>query len=156
MKEINPDIEIKGEYINSDTKIECFCKIHKIIFYSRPYHLKSGKGCPVCGREKLRKMFSKTLEKFKEEMHKLDNTIEIVGDYVNGKTKIKCHCSVCNKYWEAEPNNLLSGKGCPFCASSKGEKKIAKWLEENGIKFLREYRFPNCKDIRPLPFDFYL
>lgn len=30
------------------------------------------------------------------------------------------------------------------------------WLNNNGIHFIREYKIEECKNVRPLPFDFYL
>ena len=156
MKEINPYIEIEGEYINSDTKISCHCLRCNNHWEAIPYHLKAGEDCPICARGKLAQSLSLTLEEFKEKLKKVDETIEVTGDYVNNRTNIKCHCTVCNNDWEASPGNLLAGKGCPVCASSKGEKKIRKQLEEHKVNFVQEYRFNDCRDIKPLPFDFYL
>jgi very-short-patch-repair endonuclease len=39
---------------------------------------------------------------------------------------------------------------------SKGEYEIAKWLERNNIIFIKEKKFDDCKNIRKLPFDFYI
>lgn len=43
-----------------------------------------------------------------------------------------------------------------ICRESKGEKEIRKYLNLNNIKFIPQYKFSDCKDIRILPFDFYL
>lgn len=40
--------------------------------------------------------------------------------------------------------------------NSKGEKQISEILEKLNIKFKREYKFDNCKNINVLSFDFYL
>lgn len=45
---------------------------------------------------------------------------------------------------------------CPQCNESKGEKKIRLWLEKNNIPYKKQEKFDNCRDIKPLPFDFYL
>jgi len=45
---------------------------------------------------------------------------------------------------------------CPTCKSSYGVRKIIKYLTENNIDFVREYEFDECKNIKKLPFDFYL
>jgi hypothetical protein len=50
----------------------------------------------------------------------------------------------------------LLGQGCPICNESKGENEIRKYLIKNNIKFIQQYKFPNCKHIKKLPFDFYL
>ena len=39
---------------------------------------------------------------------------------------------------------------------SKSEKYIANYLSFQNILFEQEYIFPDCRDINPLPFDFYL
>ena len=54
------------------------------------------------------------------------------------------------------PNNHLNNNGCPRCKESKGEKEIREWLINNKIKYKPQHRFPECKNILTLPFDFYL
>lgn len=51
---------------------------------------------------------------------------------------------------------LTDDNGCPNCTSSKGERKIYNWLTLHQYEFKREYRFIDCRDIFPLPFDFYV
>lgn len=66
----------------------------------------------------------------------------------------KCH--VCNYEWNTRINSRTghSQTGCLVCASSKGENKIEKFLIEHKISYKRQYKFDDCKNIRPLPFDF--
>jgi very-short-patch-repair endonuclease len=33
---------------------------------------------------------------------------------------------------------------------------VARWCSKNGVHFVRQKRFPNCRDKYTLPFDFYL
>lgn len=47
-------------------------------------------------------------------------------------------------------------RGCPICNNSKGELRIFNWLNNNSILTERQKRFPDCKNKKPLPFDFYL
>ena len=65
---------------------------------------------------------------------------------------------ICPKHGKFEQllNNHINGQGCPICKDSKGEKAIRKYFLKNNIKFIKQKRFSDCKDIRPLPFDFYL
>ena len=81
-------------------------------------------------------MYSKGMEAFKDELKLIDNTIEVSGEYKNGKEKVNCKCKICGREWEAAPSNLLAGKGCPKCVASKGEKKVSEWLKNNNIIFL--------------------
>lgn len=156
MKEINPNIIILENYINSDTPISVKCKTCGYEWKSRPYHLKEGKGCKKCDFRKKSKMYSKGMEAFKNELKLIDDTIEISGEYKNGREKVNCKCKICGREWQAAPSNLLAGKGCPKCIASKGEKKISEWLKNNNIEFLQEHRFPDCCHERPLIFDFYI
>jgi very-short-patch-repair endonuclease len=48
----------------------------------------------------------------------------------------------------------LPGCTCPDCKESKGEELIAEWVDSHNLPYEREYRIKNCKDKRPLPFDF--
>lgn len=50
----------------------------------------------------------------------------------------------------------MEKSGCPVCSRSKGELKIESFLLEKSILFKPEYKFTDCRDINPLPFDFYL
>ena len=40
--------------------------------------------------------------------------------------------------------------------TSFGERKIKEFLDENKINYIREKKFDTCKNIKCLPFDFYL
>ena len=46
--------------------------------------------------------------------------------------------------------------GCPICKSSKGEIEVKRILDEKSIKYIQQKKFDECKNIRILPFDFYL
>ena len=52
MFNINPDIEIIGEYINDSTKIECLCKICNTKWETIPNNLLHNSGCPKCKSSK--------------------------------------------------------------------------------------------------------
>lgn len=79
----------------------------------------------------------------------------MLGEYVGAKTKIKMLHNICNNIWEITPDNFLQGKRCPECNSrSNGEIIISKILTENEIEYSKQYRFKDCKNKQPLPFDF--
>lgn len=56
-------------------------------------------------------------------------SISIKEDYKNSKTKILCECKICKNSWKATPANLLKGRGCPVCTSSKGERIIQSFFK---------------------------
>lgn len=111
MGKLNPNITILGEYKNNKTKIKCQCKLDGFIWEVRPNNLLSGNGCPLCsGRP------NKDTEYFKKQMQQINPNINIIGEYINDSTKIKCKCLIDGFIWESKPNNLIHGSGCPLCA----------------------------------------
>lgn len=75
--------------------------------------------------------------------------------YVNNTTKVIIVCPIHDEFFQ-KASYHLSGRGCQKCSSSKGELFIWNFLKTNNIKFIEEKRFKECKNKRPLPFDFYL
>ena len=151
MKNINNNIEFLGEYKGAFTKIKCKCKIDNYEWYTVPNSLLNGQSCPKCGGT-----MKLTHEEFVNRMKEINDDIEILGEYVNHKTKIKCKCKIDNTIWFARPNGLLRGTGCPKCNESKGEKRISKYLDSKNMKYKTQYRFNDCKSKYTLPFDFYI
>ena len=66
-----------------------------------------------------------------------------------------CECRCGNK---TKVKGTVLNKGRIFscgCANvSKGEQKIKNFLEENEIIFETQFKFPDCRNIKPLKFDF--
>lgn len=94
----------------------------------------------------------KTTEKFREEIKKIDPTIEILGEYKSSITPILVKCMRCGKVWNTKPNYLSSGNGCPDCNTGRKthEEFIAIVNSKNpNIIVLSEYRGSvervNCK-----------
>ncbi len=83
--------------------------------------------------------------------------IEIMSDYINAKIKILCRCKEHGTFFEMSPWHIMEGKtGCPKCKKSRGELEIAKFLDQHKIKYITQMKFDDCRNIKPLPFDFYL
>lgn len=59
-----------------------------------------------------------TTEEFKEELLKINDKIEIIGNYTAANDKIKARCKICNHEWHAEPTALRLGSGCGKCAGT--------------------------------------
>lgn len=76
-------------------------------------------------------------------------------EYKNAHSKINIICPEHGEF-EQTPNNHRLGNGCPICNESKGERKIRMCLEKYNIKYITQHTFDDCKNSRPLPFDFYL
>lgn len=145
------NIEILGEYVNNRTKIKCKCKIDGYKWEMIPSNLLSNQGCPKCSGN-----IKKTTEEFKQEIKDVNDNIEILGEYKGALTKIKVRCKIDEYEWETMPNSLLNGYGCPKCNESKGEKRVAKFLDSKNIKYKPQYKFDDCRNKKELPFDFYI
>ena len=156
LKLINPDIELIGRYINNSTSILCKCKKHNEIFSKTPGLLLRIPGCKKCASENYSKSKIKTHEQFIKELADKNPNIKVLGKYKNKKTKLNCQCKIDGYEWKATPNNLLQGKGCPKCSSSKGELAVGKYLKNNFIQYKAQHKFKDCKYKTKLIFDFYL
>lgn len=121
----NPNIEVLGEYHNTKLKIECKCKICGYLWNAIPGNLLRGSGCPKCAGN-----INKTHEQFMSKMSEINSDIEILGTYLNSKTKINCRCKKCGNEWNANPHDLLNGRSCPKCARDKAANKRTKSTEE--------------------------
>lgn len=74
----------------------------------------------------------------------------------NNKYYYKCKCE-CGNEVMVWGQRLFSGQTTSCgCINSKANELMAKILEKYNIPFVREYRFQDCRDKAPLPFDFAL
>lgn len=71
-----------------------------------------------------------THEDFLNNLKNVNENIEVLGTYTKAKDKIKIKCKVCGHEWEATPNNLLRGRGCPKCKADKFGKSRLKSKEQ--------------------------
>jgi hypothetical protein len=137
-------------YTNNQVKVDIVCPIHNI-FQQKPKDHLLGKGCPKCGGKNINTndfiINAKTIHDDKYDYSE--------SHYINATTKLKI---ICKKHglFEQTPNSHLNGKGCPNCKTSKGEIEIKSLLNTKGITYIQQYKFPDCKNIKPLLFDFYL
>lgn len=62
-----------------------------------------------------------------------------------------------NKYYSSVSKRTGNEpRGCPFCHESNMEKRIRKILKDNNVDFNSQKWFDDCRNILPLPFDFYI
>jgi len=140
------------EYKGWDKKIKIICKDHGI-FEQTPRHHLNGCGCQKCS-----KTHKLTTDEFIEESKLIhgDKYDYSLVEYKNSIIKVKIICPNHGIFEQRPRYHLKNKSGCPICNESKGEKIIRKYLCENKIPFYPQKRFKDCRDIKPLPFDFYL
>ena len=120
---INPTIEVVGRYTVSTDRIKVKCRICGYEWEPKAYSLSQGKGCPHCSAIRGAKVNQgktgcKDTETFVNQLETIDDSIEILSEYQNTHSNIKCKCKRCGHTWSAKPYSLLQGHGCPRCAKS--------------------------------------
>lgn len=138
LKEINPNIVLRSEYIDSASKVSLHCNICGHEWKATPNSLLSGHGCPVCGRKSTNLAHRSDPHTFLERMAEINPSIEIKEPYLGSKEKLLCRCKVCGNEWRALPNHLLKGQGCPLCgrkcAAQKNTRTHAEFVNLLSIK----------------------
>ena len=64
----------------------------------------------------------KTHEEFMAEVSQIEFDFEVLGKYVDSRTKIKCRHLTCDKIVYVRPDRLLLNKGCKDCGFKYGKK----------------------------------
>lgn len=59
-----------------------------------------------------------TTEEFKEELSKINNMIEVIGEFIKANDKLKVRCKVCDHEWYVAPTTLRRGSGCRKCTGT--------------------------------------
>lgn len=153
------------------TKEEEYTSANMIIYYDCPKHgvRKSfldnfirGHGCFLCARESI-------VANLRNEIIEVKNFIESINnnkllnpeEYKNASERnLKIKCGLCGEIFITSYSNykLHGVTKCRHCSkkASSGESIVASFLNKNKINFEREKRFDDCRDKKPLPFDFYL
>lgn len=153
----------KEEYINSSTNnLLVKCGSCGNIFKTSLASIQASNGmCLQCGH--IATQYALKIKK--EDMISLStiNGKLMVVDpdsYISMNDNMLFYCSECGEEFETTPRNYIK-RGFTRCAKcwskkSKGEYKIQYFLDNNNINYVSEKRYDDCRDIKPLPFDFYL
>lgn len=140
------------DYKNSFSKIKIICTEHGVFEQTPNSHL-NGKGCLKCfAKNRCESNDDFIIKARKIHGEKYDYSLI---EYKNVTEKMKIICKKHGIFMQS-PSYHLRGIGCPICQESKGEKIISNFLKNKNIKFKREKRFDDCRNILPLPFDFFL
>ena len=161
LKEVNPTITLLDHYIddkgNTKCKYICGCGEENVADYQ---HLRIGGSCFKCGVKKTSEYFKFTLDEIKSKLFEINTDIEIIDDtYVNSKTKIKCRCKLDGHIFKIDWESLRTGSGCPKCNTTRGERKITLYLDNNKVEYVHFKQFDDLYGIsgyRKLVYDFYL
>lgn len=154
---VGNEYSVIGEYVNTHTPILFKHNDCGLEFMMSPKaFISSGQRCPNDRYLKSAKSNGIPFQKIKEELEEARNgEYRIVGDFTFTSRKAKILHVPCNRIFNCSPSRLIQKEqGCPFCYSSKGEDAVKEWLIEKGFEFEEQFKIKECKNIRPLPFDF--
>jgi len=150
--------KLLSEYINNSTKVKLLCKHCGNIIYKTPKKMTSKdkpEGCYICSGENWFKT-RETLQKEVDERY--PNTYIIIGEYEKARKPLEVKKITCGHVFLISPDNLLRGKSCPYCSIKQSSymNLVENILDKYGIKYTKEKTFDDCRNIRPLPFDYYV
>ena len=140
------------DYKGAFNKVKIICPIHGVFSQKPCDHITGYRGCPKCGGTMKSNTNEFILKAQKIHGNKYDYSLV---DYKLCTIKVKIICSK-HGIFDQKPTSHLSGKGCPVCNQSKGEKTIKNYLKDNNYNYIYQKTFDNCKNKKYLPFDFYL
>lgn len=119
-----------------------------------------GCGCLKCAIEYRANKLALSSDDVKKYIESINGNILLnPEDYKNNHTaNLKIQCSCGNIFVTSFASYKDGTNTCYSCSckESVGEKRIREFLESCSINFEQEKRFDDCRDIKPLPFDFYL
>lgn len=150
----------KEEIKNNKTYVIYICPIHGK-HQMRIGNMLSGKKCPNCNYDKASDRFRFTKEQVIDLITQSGGELINPDDYINNhKNNLKIKCPSCKDVFTTSLVYFTQhgGQLCKKCKTTEsiGEMRIRIYLENHNIEFSQEYWFDNCRDIKPLPFDFYL
>lgn len=149
----------EDEYTDVKMRIRYICPIHgerSTIYDNFMKHPK----CLKCSQSEIGIPKRKSIEYIKYTIEK-DGNVWLNDDEYTTTTRrnlrIKCSCGneFITSFTNYERNNVNHCFSCS-CKESSGERIIRDFLDDNNIVYIQEKRFDDCRDKKPLPFDFYL
>lgn len=149
-RNVDDEYVLISDYNGMIEEIEIKHNLCKHTFSKRAMDFLGGSGCPYCYRTNTltHEIFLFRLKNVHGEGY------EVLSDYKGYHEMLKVKHNKCGYEWDVRPDSLLAGTGCPKCNESKGENAISSWLDGKIIAYTPQYKFDDCKNILPLPFDF--
>lgn len=148
----------ESDYTDIKMKVDIYCEKHgkQSIWLET---LLRGCGCRQCAIELRAKGLANNQNDVLAYINSTNGNVLLnPEDYRNNHSKLKIQCA-CGNIYETTLSLFQRGVNTCFscsCKESSGEKIIREFLENHKITFEQEKRFDDCRDKKPLPFDFYL
>jgi len=132
---------LSKEYINADSplSIRCECgETFEATYYK--FSKANKKFCQKCSSRKVSENLLKTLPE-------VESMCESIGyKLIKRNTGVGIHvltlqCQSNHKPYNVNYSKFKSGQRCPYCSESNGETVVREFLENNHLKYEKEYTF---------------
>lgn len=144
---------LKTVTVSSHKKNKWKCIKCKSIFDSTFSNFTNGNRCPYCSG-KGGKVNRINWAYSNEDMLLWTVDKEILKTVTTSSAKKnKWKCPKCSFIFTSAFYSFNNGNRCPKCCESKGEKLISEMLDSRNLIHKRQYRIPECRNKKPLPFD---
>lgn len=151
---------IDNNYVNNKTKVKIIHNKCLTEFEATPNNfISKNSRCPKCSLNVRDDKLRKSIIQVKEEIFNLvgDEYSLLSDTYINNSEKLLFIHNQCGRTFESSLANFIyTSVRCCCISESKGEKAITNFLEEKGLNFIKQYKIKDCKNIKSLPFDFYV
>lgn len=158
--------ELISEEYNGDNvylKWKCLKEDCQEEFEATWNHIKYNRGCGYCHGNQvgLSNCLATKNPELAADWHPTKNGNLSPYNVTYGSEKcVWWKCRECEYEWQAiiYNRNKENGTNCPLCSISKGEKRIKKWLDINGISYIFQKEFEGLIGLGGgnLSYDFYL
>lgn len=148
---VKNEYSVVGKYLNPNTKVKIKHNECGHIFEMLPYSFLQGQRCPNCRYKRFAKTKTKTHEHFLKEVKQLvGNEYDVLGKYIDAKTKIRFRHNKCGHEFEMAPHTFLMGNRCAKCSGNMKKntelfKKEIYNLVEEEYTVLSEYKHNKYK-----------
>lgn len=139
-----------GDYHNTQEKIKMKCSEGHTIEMAFCDFKSKGYRCKYC----VNKNIKHDKEYIASSLRKYGYTL-IEPEYINNTQKLHMICPQGHNIrmsWTL----FKMGTRCQKCNCSSGESEISHILDKYNLEYIMQYTFPDCKDQKVLPFDFYV
>jgi hypothetical protein len=156
------DVLMSTTYANNRTALSIKCGRCKSLFvktlsdYNRS---NNARRCDICSRARMRAAYKLHTDRAIEICDKA--RLRLLTGYKNmHDTEVVFQCIDCDhKFCTSLDSIKFKNTGCPKCKASAAENGVMNYLEQltsvgKIVSWSKEYKFVDCRDKRPLPFDF--
>lgn len=155
--ELNDCKLLSKEYVNIDSELNIKCNCgneFSTTFYK--FKERNKRQCNDCGN-KIKAIKNSISESEIIDMLNIDGYVLLDKKLDGGDQRILIQCDKKHTpYWVNVSKYKSTGRRCPYCQNSKGEKAIEKFLISNNVSFKSQFSFDDLKGLGSgkLRFDF--